>query len=86
MGGSMPGAISAKHIHWKYVLGVLEILVSPWPQEASDAKLDGLRAAGVTEEEILETVQIVAIFNATNRLNAGLGVRVDGGAFDAFRA
>ena len=41
--------------------------------------------AGVSEAEILETVQIVAIFNATNRLNAGLGVKVDGGAFDAFR-
>ena len=56
------------------------------PQEASEAALDGLREAGVTEEEILETVQIVAIFNATNRLNAGLGVKVDGGAYDAFRA
>ena len=56
------------------------------PQEASEAALDGLREAGVSEAEILETVQIVAIFNATNRLNAGLGVRVDGGAFDAFRA
>ena len=38
------------------------------------------------EDELLEIVQIVAIFNATNRLNAGLGVKVDGGAFDAFRA
>ena len=52
---------------------------------ANDADLDGLREAGLTEAEILETVQIVAIFNATNRLNAGLGVKVDGGAFDAFR-
>lgn len=52
---------------------------------ANDADLDGLRDAGLTEAEILETVQIVAIFNATNRLNAGLGVKVDGGAFDAFR-
>ena len=56
------------------------------PQEASEAALDGLREAGVSEAEILEAVQIVAIFNATNRLNAGLGVKVDGGAFDAFRA
>ncbi|MEL6793084.1 MAG: peroxidase-related enzyme [Pseudomonadota bacterium] len=55
------------------------------PQEADEAALDGLRETGVTEAEILETVQIVAIFNATNRLNAGLGVKVDGGAFDAFR-
>ncbi|MEL7466111.1 MAG: peroxidase-related enzyme [Pseudomonadota bacterium] len=56
------------------------------PQEADEAALDALREAGATEAEILETVQIVAIFNATNRLNAGLGVKVDGGAFDAFRA
>jgi len=56
------------------------------PQEASEAALDDLRTAGLSEPEILETVQIVAIFNATNRLNAGLGVKVDGGAFDAFRA
>ena len=56
------------------------------PQMAQEANLEGLRAAGVTEEEILETVQIVAIFNATNRLNAGIGVRVDDGAHDVFRA
>ena len=53
---------------------------------ANEGDLDNLRTAGLTEAEILETVQIVAIFNATNRLNAGLGVKVDGGAFDAFRA
>ena len=56
------------------------------PQKAEEANLEGLRAAGVTEEEILETVQIVAIFNATNRLNAGIGVKVDDGAHDVFRA
>jgi len=55
------------------------------PQEANEAALEDLRTAGLSEPEILETVQIVAIFNATNRLNAGLGVKVDGGAFDAFR-
>ena len=56
------------------------------PQEATEAELDKLRDAGLTEDELLELVQIVAIFNATNRLNAGLGVKVDGGAFDAFRS
>ncbi|MEM6745669.1 MAG: peroxidase-related enzyme [Pseudomonadota bacterium] len=56
------------------------------PAMASEAGLDALRAAGLTEEEILETVQIVAIFNATNRLNAGLGVKIDGGSHDAFRS
>lgn len=55
------------------------------PDRANEADLDKLRDAGLTEAEIFEAVQIVAIFNATNRLNAGLGVKVDGGAFDAFR-
>jgi uncharacterized peroxidase-related enzyme len=52
---------------------------------ASEDDLDALREAGVREEEILEVVQIVAIFNATNRLNAGLGIKVDDGAHDAMR-
>ena len=52
---------------------------------ASEDDLDALREAGVREEEILEAVQIVAIFNATNRLNAGLGIKVDDGAHDALR-
>ena len=39
----------------------------------------------ILEAEILEAVQIVAIFNATNRLNAGLGIKVDDGAHDALR-
>ena len=56
------------------------------PQEANEAELHKLRDAGLREDELLEIVQIVAIFNATNRLNAGLGVKVDGGAFDAFRS
>ena len=56
------------------------------PDRANEGDLDGLRDACLSEAEILETVQIVAIFNATNRLNAGLGVKVDGGAFDAFRS
>jgi uncharacterized peroxidase-related enzyme len=52
---------------------------------ASEDDLNDLREAGLTEEEIFEVVQIVAIFNATNRLNAGLGVKVDDGAHDALR-
>ena len=47
--------------------------------------VDELRDAGLSELEILEVVQIVAIFNATNRLNAGLGIKVDDGAHDALR-
>lgn len=52
---------------------------------ACEENLDELRDAGLSELEILEVVQIVAIFNATNRLNAGLGIKVDDGAHDALR-
>ncbi len=55
------------------------------PDMASEEDLDALREAGLSEPEILETTQIVAIFNATNRLNAGLGIKVDAGAHDAMR-
>jgi len=55
------------------------------PGHADESGLDLLRAAGVSEAEILETVQIVAIFNATNRLNSGLGTKIDQGAHDALR-
>ena len=55
------------------------------PGHSDESDLDMLRAAGVTEAEILETVQIVAIFNATNRLNSGLGTKIDAGAHDAMR-
>ena len=52
---------------------------------ASEDDLDELREAGLKDDEIAETVQIVAIFNATNRLNAGLGIKVDDGAHEALR-
>lgn len=55
------------------------------PSHADESDLDMLRSAGVTEAEILEAVQIVAIFNATNRLNSGLGTKIDDGAHDAMR-
>jgi uncharacterized peroxidase-related enzyme len=55
------------------------------PGHADESGLDLLRAAGLSEAEILETVQIVAIFNATNRLNSGLGTKIDDAAHDALR-
>lgn len=55
------------------------------PQLQDESNLEQLRRAGLSELEILETVQIVAIFNSTNRLNSALGTRVEGGAHDAMR-
>lgn len=41
-----------------------------------DATLIGdLRAAGLSEAEILEAVQVVAIYNSNNRINNALGVQ-----------
>ncbi|MGF1650687.1 MAG: peroxidase-related enzyme [Hyphomicrobiaceae bacterium] len=56
------------------------------PADHEEADLDEVREAGVGELEILEAVQIIAIFNATNRLNSGLGIKVDPAAHAAFRA
>jgi uncharacterized peroxidase-related enzyme len=55
------------------------------PQRVEEASLSTLRAAKVSEAEILELVQVIAVFNATNRLNTGLGTKVDAGAHDKFR-
>ncbi|MEO1693802.1 MAG: peroxidase-related enzyme [Pseudomonadota bacterium] len=61
-----------------------DLTVSPDQIEESD--LDPLRDVGLTELEILETAQIVAIFNATNRLNNGLGVAIDAPSHSGLRA
>lgn len=37
--------------------------------------IGGLRAAGLSEAEILESVQVVAIYNSNNRINNALGMQ-----------
>jgi len=37
--------------------------------------IGGLRAAGLKEAEILEAVQVVAIYNSNNRINNALGMQ-----------
>jgi len=37
--------------------------------------IGGLRAAGLSEAEILEAVQVVAIYNSNNRINNALGMQ-----------
>lgn len=44
------------------------------PAEATPADLETLRAAGFDDHEILEAVQIVAMFNLTNRVSTALGL------------
>lgn len=55
------------------------------PEDADESYLDILREAGLTEPEIMEAAQIVAIFNANNRFNSVLGVRVNPEAHAGYR-
>lgn len=44
----------------------------------SDADIAALRAAGLSDEEILDITQIAAYFNFVNRIVLGLGVELEG--------
>jgi uncharacterized peroxidase-related enzyme len=53
--------------------------------QADESYLDILRDAGLSELEIMEAAQVVAIFNANNRFNSVLGVRVNPEAHEGYR-
>jgi uncharacterized peroxidase-related enzyme len=53
--------------------------------QADESYLDILRDAGLSELEIMEAAQVVAIFNANNRFNSVLGVRVNPQAHEGYR-
>jgi uncharacterized peroxidase-related enzyme len=53
--------------------------------QADESYLDILRDAGLSELEIMEAAQVVAIFNANNRFNSVLGVRVNAQAHEGYR-
>lgn len=53
--------------------------------QADESYLDILRNAGLSELEIMEAAQVVAIFNANNRFNSVLGVRVNAEAHEGYR-
>ena len=44
------------------------------PAEADETWIGSLRSAGLSEEEIFEAAQIVAIYNSNNRLNNVIGL------------
>jgi uncharacterized peroxidase-related enzyme len=44
------------------------------PENAAEADIRGLRAAGCTDEEIHDATQVIALFNYYTRLAHGLGV------------
>lgn len=45
------------------------------PADVDATLVGGLRAAGLREAEILEAVQVVAIYNSNNRINNALGMQ-----------
>jgi uncharacterized peroxidase-related enzyme len=47
------------------------------PEKGVKAQLDALRKAGLTDEEILQSAQVVAYFNFANRISVGLGVELE---------
>lgn len=55
------------------------------PQDADESYIDGLRAAGLSEEEIVEAAQVVGIFNFTNRVTGVFGTRLNPEAHAAYR-
>lgn len=44
------------------------------PGQMDEADVAGLRNEGMTDEEILDLVQLIAYFNYTNRVATALGV------------
>ncbi|NOT02704.1 MAG: peroxidase [Phycisphaerales bacterium] len=49
------------------------------PNEVDRADIDGLRAVGFADEDILDAVQLVGYFNYSNRVMDGVGVHPDPG-------
>jgi len=45
------------------------------PADVDATLMGGLRAAGFREEEILEAIQVVAIYNSNSRINNALGMQ-----------
>ena len=44
-----------------------------------ESDIQGLRAVGLTDEQVLSTVAITSVFNFMNRLADGLGVEIPEG-------
>lgn len=55
------------------------------PAEADESYLDGLRQAGLNEEQLFEAAQVVSIYNSNNRLNNVLGLVPNAEARASFR-
>ncbi len=69
----------------EHALADYAIRITRAPGEIGPEVLDGLRAAGISEPEILDAAFIAAYFNFSNRVNSSLGVAVNADAWRAHR-
>lgn len=53
------------------------VALTATPEKGVQKQLEGLRKAGLKDEEILQAAQIVGYFNFANRLSIGLGVDLE---------
>jgi uncharacterized peroxidase-related enzyme len=61
------------------------LLITRTPGEIEAQHLEPLRAAGLTEEQIVDAAAVAAYFNFSNRLNSALGVPPNLEAYAAHR-
>jgi uncharacterized peroxidase-related enzyme len=66
-------------------LADLAIRITREAYAMEEADLEPLRAVGLTDEAILEAVEIAALFNLTNRLTNAIGIRPNPEYFSAHR-
>jgi uncharacterized peroxidase-related enzyme len=55
----------------------VKVTREPWAGTRDD--IQGLRRLGFTDEAILDAIQVIALFNFTNRVATALGVEVNEG-------
>ncbi len=53
----------------------LKVTVRPW--DTTEADLEPLRAAGLSDRDIVDANQVVSYFNYVNRVADGLGVELE---------
>jgi uncharacterized peroxidase-related enzyme len=56
------------------------------PGEVDESLLDGLRSAGLSEAQVFEAVQVVAIYNSNNRINNAVGMIPNAQSRPGYRA
>jgi uncharacterized peroxidase-related enzyme len=53
------------------------VKLSEWPGRLEESDLKTLRSAGISDEKIYYIIEVAAVFNLTNRMTSGYGMRPD---------